>query len=70
MPVIERPAPDDQDHRTARSLNLTVAGCDCRRCANLRDLATIAGAKFGREDEPRFGGGPHVLAAIDRVNAR
>ena len=68
--MTERPTPDDRDHRIARTLGLTVPACDCRRCANLRDLATIAGSRFGREDEARFGGGPHVLAAMDRVNAR
>lgn len=68
--MIEHPCPDDAEHRALRPLGLRVPGCEGRYCANLRDLATVASARFGHEDERRYGGGPHVLAAIDRINAR
>jgi hypothetical protein len=76
MPVIERnalgepPCPDDDEHRAMRRLGLTVSACHGSGCNNLRDLARISRARFGYEDEPRWGGGPDTLAAIGRVNAR
>lgn len=69
MPV-EHACPDDAKHRALRRLGLTVAECDGRGCNHLRDLGVIARSRFGYEDEARFKGGPHVLAAIDRVNQR
>jgi hypothetical protein len=68
MPVIERPCPNDEEHRAMRRLGLTVATCEGRGCNNLRDLAVIAASRFGYEDDKRYGG--RVLAAMDRVNAR
>jgi hypothetical protein len=59
----EPPEPDDEAHAINRRLGLTVAGCPCRRCANLRDIATVAGSRFGDED-------PEALAAMDRMNRR
>lgn len=47
----EPPEPDDRDHRVMRTLDLTVAGCPCRRCSHLRDIATVSKARFGEEDE-------------------
>jgi hypothetical protein len=69
-PYVEHPCPDDEEHRAMRRLGLTVTTCEGRGCNNLRDLALIARARFGYEDEPRWGGGPDVLAAMDRVNTR
>jgi hypothetical protein len=55
--------PDDEQHRAMRALDLTVAGCPCRRCASLRDHARISRDKFGQE-------GPEALAAITRTCER
>jgi hypothetical protein len=64
LPVAsEPPAPDDEAHRIMRTLDLTVTGCPCRRCSNLRDMATVSLSRFGEEDEA-------ALAAIDRINQR
>lgn len=62
-PLIEPPTPDDEEHRIARKLDLTVAGCPCRRCAHMRDIATVGMQPFGEEDD-------QALAAIDRMNRR
>lgn len=59
----EPPEPKNEEHRIMRTLDLTVVGCSCRRCCNLRDLAAVAMSKFGEEDD-------RALAAMDRVNKR
>jgi len=59
----EQPNPKDREHRIADELNLTVSGCDCRRCENLRDIAIVSASRFGKEDE-------RALAAMDRMNRR
>lgn len=63
--LVERIAecPKDSAHRTARALDLTVAGCPGSDCSSLRDRATVAGCPFGRETD-------EVLAAIGRLTAR
>jgi len=64
VPVEFEPAPpDDQRHRAADELNLTVAGCPCRRCAGLRDRSLVASYPFGFE-------GDDALAAMARMNRR
>lgn len=60
----EVPTIDDRAHRILYGeLHLSVSGCNCRRCCEIRDISTVGMQPFGQEDD-------RALKAMQRIAGR